>query len=208
MASKIDGVALATLATGTLFVYAGITGKSVLASIQSMISGKSPSLLANINPINGTGNPNAVGVSAGTVTGTGNGAALASDALKYVGHKYLYGGAPGTSGANPWDCSSFVNWVLGHDFKMTLPGGVNGYNGTSHGPTTGGYMSWSGAHTIPRSSLEAGDLCVWSTHIGIAINSTQMVSALNPSLGTMVTTPENGGPQGESLVCRRINSMG
>jgi len=207
MASKIDGVALATVAIGTLFVYAGITGKSVLASIRAMVTGKSPSLLANMNPINGTGNPNATAVPAGTVTGTGNGAAIASDALKYVGHKYLYGGAPGTNGQNPWDCSSFVNWVLGHDFKMSLPGGVS-YDGRTHGPVTGGYMSWSGAHTIPRSSLEAGDLCVWSTHIGIAINGSQMVSALNPSLGTMVTTPENGGPQGETLVCRRINSLG
>lgn len=205
--SKIDGVALGTLAVGVLFVYAGLTGKSVLASIQSMVSGKSPSLLANLNPINGTGNPNATGVAVGTVSGFGNGPALANDALKYKGHQYVYGGAPGKSGNGPWDCSSFMNWVLGVDFKMTLPGGVT-YDGTSHGPTTGGYMSWSGAHTIPRSQLQAGDLCVWSTHMGMAINNSQMISALNPSLGTMVTSPENGGPQGESLVCRRINSMG
>ena len=208
MASKIDGVALGSIAVGVLFTYAGVTGKSVLASIQAMISGKSPSLLANINPINGTGNPNATPGAAGTVSGSTNGVAIANDALKYVGHKYLYGGAPGPNGQGPRDCSSFVNWVLGHDLQMTLPGGVSGYNGSSHGPVTGGYLSWSGARTIPRSSLQAGDLCVWPTHIGIAINATQMVSALNPSLGTLVTTPENGGPQGESLTCRRINSVG
>ena len=33
----------------------------------------------------------------------------------------------------------------------------------------------------------AGDLCVWPTHIGIALGGSQMISALNPSLGTLVT---------------------
>lgn len=202
--SKIDGVALATIGTGALFAYAGITGKSVLASVQAMVSGKSPLTLVNVNPVNGTGNPNAVTSGAGSVSGgTPSGQAMAADALHYAGHQYVYGGAPGPNGSGPWDCSSFMNWVIGHDFHHPIPGGGT-YDGSSHGPATGGYMSWSGAVTIPRSQLAAGDLCVWSTHIGMAISNSQMISALNPSLGTAVTTPENGGPQGESLVCRRI----
>lgn len=50
--SRISGVALATIGVGTLFVYAGITGKSVLATIQNMIKGQSPALLANLKPVN------------------------------------------------------------------------------------------------------------------------------------------------------------
>ncbi|TVZ05904.1 hypothetical protein EAS64_14780 [Trebonia kvetii] len=129
---------------------------------------------------------------------------MASDALTYQGHAYAYGGSPGINGSNPWDCSSFVNWVLGHDFGMTLPGNVRGYNGSNHGPVASSYATWPQSVTVSRSSVLAGDLLVWATHIGIAINNHQMISALNPTLGTEVTGIENGGPQGESLVCRRI----
>lgn len=198
----LNGIALGSIAAGALFAYAGVTGKSVLGSIQAMVTGTSPSLLANVNPINGTGNPNALVTTPGTVTGSANGTAIANDALKYSGHSYVYGGAPGNGGQNGWDCSSFVNWVLGHDLGMTLPGGVSKYDGSSHGPVASSYQSFGTG--IPRSAVAAGDLCVWSTHIGIAISNTQMISALNPSLGTAVTGIENGGPQGESLICRRI----
>lgn len=50
---KISGVALGSIAVGSLFVYAAITGKSVLASVQAMIKGESPSLLQNVKPITG-----------------------------------------------------------------------------------------------------------------------------------------------------------
>lgn len=198
----VNGIALGSVAAGVVFVYAGITGKSVLASVQAMIQGKSPSLLANVNPINGTGNPNATPTGVGTVSGSASGSAIANDALQYNGHKYAYGGAPGSSGQNGWDCSSFVNWVLGHDMHMTLPGGISNYDGSNHGPVASSYRSYGAG--ISRSQVEAGDLLVWSTHIGVALNNTTMISALNPSLGTAVTGIENGGPQGESVTCRRI----
>jgi cell wall-associated NlpC family hydrolase len=130
--------------------------------------------------------------------------------MKYVGHPYTYGGAPGTDGANGWDCSSFVNWVLGHDLQMTLPGSTRpGYTGTSHGPVVLQYATWSKATTIPASEVEAGDLCVWvgagaGGHIGIAQSPTTMISALNPALGTIVTPIAGNGPPGVPLVHRRI----
>lgn len=198
----INGIALGSIAAGTVFVYAGITGKSVLGSIQAVVRGQAPSLLADINPISGTGNPNATPVGSGQMNGSASGWSAANDAMKYIGHLYIYGGVPGTNGQGGWDCSSFMNWVLGHDLGMTLPGGVTGYDGSTHGPVASSYQSFGTA--IPRSSVETGDLVVWSTHIGIALNNTTMLSALNPSLGTAITGIENGGPQGESLVCRRI----
>lgn len=202
MAAKLDGTALGAIAVGTLFVYSGITGRSVLASVQTIVSGQSPSKLPNANPINGTGNPNATPVTPGAISGSVNGMAIAQAALRYAGHPYLFGGAPGPNGTNPWDCSSFVNWVLNHDFAVSLPGGA--WNPNTHGPNTTSYMGWKGAQTITRANLAAGDLCIWPTHMGIALNNGQMISALNPRLGTQVTTIDGGAPGGESLVCRRV----
>lgn len=206
--NRINGRAIAAIGAGVAFCYSGITGRSILQSIQAIIQGKSPTTVANTTPIQGTGNPNAQAQPAGNISGGGvNGSALANMALANVGHAYLYGGAPGPNGSNPWDCSSAVSWWIGHQMSHAIPGGswaAVTANGSQHGPATGSYNSWSGAKVIPRSQLGAGDLCCWDTHIGIALNNTQMVSALNPSLGTAVTGVENGGPGGETLTCRRI----
>lgn len=203
MASRIDGVAVAAIVGGTIFVYSGITGRSVLGSIQAIVSGKPPAAAPQANPISGqgTGNPNANAVGSATIQGGSvNGTAIAQDATQYVGHAYKYGGAPGPNGTNPWDCSSFVNWVLNHDMHIAIPGG--NWNPSTHGPATGSYQSFGSS--VPRGQVQAGDLCVWATHIGIALNNSQMVSALNERLGTQITGIENGGPQGESVTCRRI----
>lgn len=53
MAQKLDGVAIGAVVAGTAFVYAGITGRSLLLSIQAIISGKSPSSVPVANPITG-----------------------------------------------------------------------------------------------------------------------------------------------------------
>jgi hypothetical protein len=138
-----------------------------------------------------------------------DGGLIASDAMQYQGQvPYVYGGA------NPsgWDCSGFVNWVLGHDLQMKLPGATKaGFAGTSHGPVVVNYASWTGAATI--ASPEAGDLCIWvgvgtGGHIGIAQSPTTMISALNPALGTIVTPIIGAGPTGAPLIYRRIGQSG
>jgi D-alanyl-D-alanine carboxypeptidase len=53
MARKLDGIGLATVGVGVIFAYAGLTGKSVLASAQSVIRGTSPVGLGKANPIVG-----------------------------------------------------------------------------------------------------------------------------------------------------------
>ena len=53
MASKIDGIGVAAVVGGTAFVYAGITGRSILQSIQAIITGKAPATAANADPIKG-----------------------------------------------------------------------------------------------------------------------------------------------------------
>lgn len=43
MAARIDGIALGSMAAGSILLYAGITGKSIPAALQAIIRGKSPS---------------------------------------------------------------------------------------------------------------------------------------------------------------------
>lgn len=64
-----------------------------------------------------TGLPN------GTITGGKGAQAVINDAKKYLGVPYVYGGAGGTRGGNPWsgmDCSSFVSQVY-QDFGIRVP---------------------------------------------------------------------------------------
>lgn len=202
-ARGLQGIALAAVGAGVVLTWSGIRGWSVAGTLKDFITGVDPTTQANVNPITGTPDTAAGG-------GSSSGSAIANDALKYEGHIYSYGGAPGTSGRNPWDCSSFVNWVVGHDVGLAIPGNKPGaYNGSSHGPPTGSWMVWAGCKTIKRADIQAGDIMVWQTHMGIAISPTEMISATGPD-GTPSTKRGNivnGGPRGEVLVPRRLNAV-
>jgi cell wall-associated NlpC family hydrolase len=195
----ISAPAAGAMGAGALFLYSGITNRRVTDVLRAVLSGKAPPS-AGAYPLATT--PSATSTPASTTTSS-----IANDALKYEGHPYLSGGAPGPSGTSPWDCSSFCNWVLGHDLGMTLPGSSTpGYSGTSHGPTTLSYLAWAGAQTVGHgaSQTQPGDLCVWQTHMGIAIGNGQMISALDEQLGTQVTSISGGAPPGELLFVRRV----
>jgi len=131
---------------------------------------------------------------------------LSSDALKYQGAGYVFGGAP-AKGRGNWDCSSFVNWCAGHDLGMAIPGIPAGqYNGSTHGPVVLSWATWSGVETISNPS--PGDLTIWPGagalgHIGIVIGSNMMISALDTSQGTVVTPIEGYGPLGVPNIYRR-----
>lgn len=197
----INGPALGALGIGSLFLYSAIRGKSILASAQAIITGQSPQTVKQTNPIasNTPVTDNTFG--GGNIASGG----IAGIAQKYIGHAYLFGGAPGENGQNPWDCSSAANWIIGHDAKMSIPGFPNGsYNGQTHGPATLSWITWGAFVSHEAKDADAGNICVWETHMGIAIGGGKMVSALNPHLGTMITTIQDGAPPGEMLFVRRI----
>jgi cell wall-associated NlpC family hydrolase len=127
-----------------------------------------------------------------------SGADVATQALKYKGVPYVWGGYLPSG----WDCSGFVGYVLGHDFGFTLPLGLH-WNRGFHGPVALNYKTWTKARTVPTAS--PGVLCCWNTHVGFAISSTRMVSALDPRFGTAITRIDQTGPPGETLSLREIN---
>lgn len=111
---KLNGTALGTLAVGSLLLYSGITGKSVLASVQAIVSGKSPKSLPNSAPVVGqdtTAASTSAGTSAAIVTGSGGSAAanqlLAKQLASAMGH------ADWTTGQNWADWVSLWNQESG-----------------------------------------------------------------------------------------------
>jgi hypothetical protein len=121
---------------------------------------------------------------------------IATAALRYRGHPYSYG---------VWDCSGFANHVLGQDLGFTLPGGLRGYRGPPpHGPVVDDYQGWGQAVSSPAR----GDLVLFlglgpNGHMGFVLGPDQMVSALDPALGTTVTPIRGYGPPGAPIVYRR-----
>jgi cell wall-associated NlpC family hydrolase len=203
----VNGAALAAVGVGSVFTYAGIKGYSVPQAFQSIVQGKNPAKLKNTHPIDtpvelpSSSSNNAVG------GGTATGQAIANDSMKYQGTSYVWGG-PADKPGN-WDCSSFVSKVLGQDFGYTLPGGGHwgspGYPPNAHGPTTTEYQTYGTA--ISRAQVGAGDLLVWPDHIGIAINTSTMISAQDEKLGTGTSTIDGTSAYfGASPNCRRVGT--
>lgn len=182
----VNGVAVSSVAIGSVLLWSGIKGWNLTRTIGEVITGKVPQgSEENIltAPNSGSGASGATGF-----TSSG----IANDALQYNGHAYLYGGAPGKSGTSPWDCSSFVNWVCGHDLKKPIPGyGPGQYDGSVHGPPTGSWGIWPGLKHV--STPQSGDIVVWTGHMGICIGPNQMISALDSRDGTKITPIQGFG---------------
>ena len=206
----VNGIAVAAVGAGALLAWSGIRGTRVTAALREIISGQQPSVVPAYPVTTPTGGPGLGGpIGAGSAPGSATGQAIAADARSYVGHAYLYGGAPGTTGRGPWDCSSFVNWVLGHDLHLAIPGFAT-YDGSVHGPNTLTYLAWPGATTVGHDGSAAlpGDLCVWQTHMGIALGGGQMVSARSAT-SVPPTGIDNiaGDIPGELLFVRRLKAV-
>lgn len=184
----VNGVALGAVAIGSVMAYAGLKGYSVPEAIQGIVQGKSPAGLTNRYPVDAPVDNLPSGGTGQVGGGSATGVAIANKALSYQGQGYVWGGRADKPG--DWDCSSFLSYVLGHDFNMTLPGGghygASGYPPNSHGPVTTGFYQLG--KTVPRAQVQAGDLVIWHPHCGIAINNTSMISARGQASGTGVSS--------------------
>lgn len=95
-------------------------------------------------------------------------------AYQGLGHSYVWGG---TSFANGWDCSGFVQWAY-NQAGVALP------------------RTEQWLPMVETNNPQPGDIVVqnpdgpnhWS-HIGIYIGNGKMISALNPSVGTILHAP-------------------
>lgn len=199
----VSGMAIAATGAGALLVWSGIKGYSVTTSLKSLLSGQVPAHVV-AHPITApvTGIPGTMSISGQQLVG-GTNNPIAADALRYQGAGYVWGGAP-AKGIGNWDCSSFVNWVVSHDLGMAIPGyGPGAYKGDVHGPTT---LQWRFFGTsVPRSQVQAGDIVVWLSHMGVAISNSQMISARSASSNppTGIDTIDGDIP-GEPVTFRRL----
>jgi hypothetical protein len=194
----ITGAAVAYCTMGGLILYSGIKGATLVSTVQAVLSGNLT--LQDTETIQFGSTATAEGST--TVGGT----EILADAEKYNGHKYVYGGP--SNSTDGWDCSSFVSYVLGHDLSLSIPGGTwasETSNGSEHGPTAQEYLTWSGATTESAQDVQPGDLLCWPTHVGFAVDASQMFSAYDTASGTGYTPW--AGPSGEgSGTVRRINA--
>jgi hypothetical protein len=91
---------------------------------------------------------------------------------------------------------------------MSIPGYAAGvYDGTVHGPATGQWGIWPGMSHVSRGEVQASDIIVWTGHMGIAIDNTHMISALNPNDKTKITTIDGNG-NGPLMCYGRLKSLG
>lgn len=164
------------------------------ASYSSRIAADVSALQPDSGPGSGTSTTSAVS--------SATGSAISDDALKYVGQGYVWGG-PSQPGR--WDCSSFANYVVGHDEGLPIPGGswaAVTANGTQHGPATPSWMLFGTPVNYGRE--QPGDIVVSAEHMGIVIGGGKMVSAQDEQLGVGIAGYQSGFPGGTPFV-RRVS---
>jgi cell wall-associated NlpC family hydrolase len=97
---------------------------------------------------------------------------LAAIAYTGIGHPYVWGGTT----PNGWDCSGFTQWVYAQA-GISIPR-VN---------------AWTAMK--PTSTPAPGDLVMQNggAHVGIYVGNGMMISALNPSQGTLLHSAASTG---------------
>ena len=91
-----------------------------------------------------------------------------------IGGAYVWGG----KGYKAWDCSGFVSYVFAQAGISLTP-----------------YTFTMATELVPTSNPQPGDIVFTNgyNHVGIYVGNGQMISALNPSQGTQLTSVDGGG---------------
>ena len=121
------------------------------------------------------------------------GAEVVEYAKKYLGYKYVSGGA---SPAKGFDCSGFTTYVY-KNFGVSL-------NRTSGGQSNNGVA-------VSKDDLQPGDLVLFNNdantkigHVGIYIGDGNFIHASNPSDGVKITTLLSGYYKTRYVGARRV----
>ncbi|OFV82823.1 MAG: hypothetical protein A2Y78_10125 [Acidobacteria bacterium RBG_13_68_16] len=176
----IPGNAVAAVGAGALLVWTGITGTPTVDALRELLAGRPASMLGT-----GSAFAKSTGVSAISAVATVRGSRIVQVARKYLGVPYRWAGNTPAG----WDCSGYVTYVL-KEAGVTPPRGR---------PTSGVYLIWTGARTIPRAQVQGGDLLCWAGHVAIATSTTTMCEAPGRGKKTRETKIRPAG-----LTVRRI----
>jgi cell wall-associated NlpC family hydrolase len=175
----VPGLAVGLATAGGLLVYAGLRGVTPLQALKDILqsgktgtappglpAGQSVTIGGDFGPGGSTGGGD---FSSG---GTALGQRIASDAQRYLGVKYRWGGSSPSTG---FDCSGLVWYVMNHDLGLAFP------------RTSSMQLTSSKVRKISRSEVGAGDFVGHfgvPGHIGIALNNRNAIFA--PHTGTVV----------------------
>ena len=125
-----------------------------------------------------------------TNTGSATGAEIVAFAKKYLGYKYVYGGASPSKG---FDCSGFTTYVYKHfGYSISRTGAAQAKNGKA----------------VSKSEMQEGDLICFSNsssskrigHVGIYIGGGKFIHAANSRKGVIIS---NVSGDGFYFVCAR-----
>jgi hypothetical protein len=192
----IKGAYLAIAGGGIVLVWSGIKGARWTDVLRNTIAGKDPHTTALTDVIHAAP-PDTTGLGSLGPAGTGAPGSLAATFAGFIG-KVPYKWA----GANPrgWDCSGAFNYVANRLCSLSIPGfAPRTFTGATHGPNTAVYLLWIPGHAnrVPRSQVTTNDVCLWLTHMGVALDNTDYVSAYDTASGTAKRPIDGGGPPGE-----------
>ena len=125
-----------------------------------------------------------------TNTGSATGAEIVAFAKKYLGYKYVYGGASPSKG---FDCSGFTTYVYKHfGYSISRTGAAQAKNGKA----------------VSKSEMQEGDLICFSNssssksigHVGIYIGGGKFIHAANSRKGVIIS---NVSGDGFYFICAR-----
>lgn len=177
----ISGVAVALATAGGVLLYAGFQGLNPVEALKDISQGKTKTL--EPSSVSFTNDPTSLGGGVvpaawtGDVSSGGLGARIAGAAMTHRGEKY----SQTQRWANGYsDCSSFVGKSL-KDAGITPPGGS----------VTGSYLVWGKLRTVPKSSIQTGDLLCGASHIAIALSPTHAIGQQNRRQNVKTDTIEN-----------------
>ncbi len=159
-----QNVSAASNAQLSLVATTGVT--STPAPAKPVVAAKAENVTAQAVVPAKAATPAAPAAAIAPAAASGGNAAVVAAAYAGIGHPYVHGG---TSPVTGWDCSGFVQWAYAQA-GISVPR-VNQWVGLTQ-----------------TSNPQPGDLVVQNggVHVGIYVGNGMVISALNPSQGTML----------------------